>query len=91
MDEANTNSIASLLNATYGSSGGGGWDWSNIIGGVIFGIIGFVAFNYGRKMKSSKPLMVGIALMVFPYFVSNTLLLYIIGAGLCAALYFWRD
>lgn len=63
----------------------------NILGGILFGGIGFVAFVYGKKMSSFKPMALGIVLMGFPYFVRNTVLLYVIGAALTAALYFFRD
>jgi len=29
--------------------------------------------------------------MIYPYFVSNTILTFAIGIGLTAALYFWRE
>ena len=34
---------------------------------------------------------IGLALIAFPYFVSQTWLLYAIGLALCGALYIWRD
>jgi hypothetical protein len=64
---------------------------TNLIGGIIFGAIGFVAFTYGKKMGSWKPMAIGALLLVFPYFVADTKMLYIIGGGLTAALYFFRD
>ena len=33
----------------------------------------------------------GIALMVYPYFVPEIGMVYAIGGVLCAALFFWRD
>jgi hypothetical protein len=47
-------------------------------------------FIYGRKQRAVVPLLCGIALMVFPYFVSNGLLLAGIGAALAAIPYFFR-
>ena len=77
----------------YGVSnpmGGGGINWWNIIGGIVFGIIGWYAFIHGKKEKSWRPMVIGIVLMVYPYFVPNPLLAIGIGLGLTAALYFWR-
>ena len=71
--------------------GGFNFNWPNIIGGLLFGIVGWYAFSYGRKEKAYKPLTIGLVLMVYPYFVSNTILLYILGVGLSSLLYFWRD
>lgn len=34
---------------------------------------------------------VGMALMVYPYFISELWLVYAIGCALCAALFWWRD
>ena len=64
---------------------------ANIIGSVIFGGIGFVAFIYGKKMSGLKPMVIGLSLMIFPYFVSNTVWMYTIGALLTAALFLFRD
>jgi len=58
---------------------------------LLFGSIGLGFFIYGRKQRAPIPLLCGIALMVFPYFVSNALLLVAIGALLIAVPYFFRD
>jgi hypothetical protein len=57
---------------------------------LLFGSIGLGYFIYGRKQQAVVPLLCGIALMVFPYFVSNALLLAGIGAALAAIPYFFR-
>jgi hypothetical protein len=36
-------------------------------------------------------LALGVALMVYPYFVSATWALWAIGLGLCAAVYYFRE
>jgi hypothetical protein len=59
-----------------------------IIGAVIFGIVGFVAYRYGKKMSLPATKWIGIALMLYPYAVSATWLLYVVGAGLCFGAYF---
>ncbi len=63
---------------------------ANLIGNILFGSVGFVAFVYGKKTASFKPMVLGIALMVFPYFVSNTAAMYGIGSVLTAALFIAR-
>jgi len=57
---------------------------------VLFGSFGLGFFVYGRKQKAPVPLVCGIALMVYPYFVSNIYLLCAIGFGLIALPYFVR-
>jgi hypothetical protein len=58
---------------------------------LVFGSIGLGFFIYGRKQRAPVPLVCGVVLMVFPYFVSNVLLLVAIGAVLIAIPYFFRD
>lgn len=58
---------------------------------IIFGAIGLGVFSYGRKSKLLGPTIIGVALMAYPYFVSGTFLLYIVGIALIAVLYFWRE
>jgi hypothetical protein len=58
-----------------------------LIGVVIFGIIGYVAYRYGRKMSSHATKWIGVALMLYPYAISATWLLYVVGAGLCLGAY----
>ena len=58
-----------------------------IIGAVIFGIVGFVAYRYGKKMSLPATKWIGIALMLYPYVISATWLLYVAGAGLCFGAY----
>ena len=56
--------------------------------GVIFGSIGLGFFVYGKKQKAVIPLLSGIALMVFPYFISNLYILIFSGIVLVALPYF---
>jgi hypothetical protein len=62
-----------------------------LLWGLLYGSIGLGFFIYGRNQKAPVPLVCGIALMVFPYFVSNVVLLVLIGAALIAIPYFLRD
>ena len=67
------------------------FDAANLIGGFIFGSIGFVAFIYGKRMQLWKMMLCGLALMVFPYFVENMSILYSVGIAGTVALFFLRD
>jgi len=55
-----------------------------ILGAIVFGIVGMVAYFRGRRRSSSGLKWVGVALMVYPYAVSQTWLLWVLGAGLSA-------
>lgn len=61
-----------------------------LLWGLLFGSIGLGFFLYGRKQRAVVPLVCGLALMIFPYFVANTLLLIAIGIALVAIPYFVR-
>ncbi len=63
---------------------------ADLLGSVLFGIVGFAAYRYGKKSGSFNPMAIGVTLMVYPYFVSQTWLLYVIGLALCASLYLFR-
>jgi hypothetical protein len=61
-----------------------------LLWGLFFGSFGLGYFIYGRKQKAVVPLVCGLALMIFPYFVANTIVLVVIGAALMAIPYFVR-
>jgi len=59
-----------------------GWlMWSS-----LFSLIGFASFVYGRRQRRGAPTLVGVALMVYPYFVSRLAPLIGIGIVLIVAL-----
>lgn len=61
-----------------------------LLWGLLFGSFGLGFFVYGKRQKAVVPLVCGLALMIFPYFVSNTIILIAIGALLIAVPYFVR-
>ena len=61
-----------------------------ILWGLLFGSIGLGLFMYGRKQRAAVPLICGLTLMIFPYFISNTILLVAIGVALIVIPYFVR-
>jgi hypothetical protein len=65
-------------------------DTSSLLWGLLFGSIGLGFLIYGRKQKAVVPLVCGLALMIFPYFISNTILLITMGVVLMAVPYFLR-
>ena len=60
-----------------------------IAGVVIFSMIGIVAYYYGKRRGRSRMRWLGLALMLYPYVVWQTWLLYVVGAGLAIAA--WCD
>lgn len=61
------------------------------IGNLVFSGIGFVAFVYGKKQTQWRAMAIGIALMTYPYFVPSTIILYVVGFMLTAALFAFRE
>jgi hypothetical protein len=61
---------------------------AGMLWGVLFSSIGLGFFMYGKKQKASVPFICGIALMVCPYFVTNTLMLVLVSLVLIATPYF---
>ncbi|MEO6847395.1 MAG: hypothetical protein ABI443_07695 [Chthoniobacterales bacterium] len=62
-----------------------------IFGSIVFGAIGMGAFVYGKRTGRWQALIIGVALMAYPYFISSTMVLCLIGAALTAALFLFRD
>jgi hypothetical protein len=63
----------------------------NIVAYVLFGAIGMCAFMYGKRTAKIGPLVLGLLLGVYPYFVSDTWLLWGIGIVLTAGLFYWKE
>lgn len=62
-----------------------------LLGAILFGLVGYVAFRYGRRSENPPLTWTGVALMAYPYAVSQTWLLWVIGAALCGWVYLkWR-
>ena len=63
---------------------------ATLLWGLLFGSIGIGFFIYGKRQSMVVPLVCGLALMVYPYFVANAWLLLLIGIALMAVPYFLR-
>jgi len=63
---------------------------SLLLWSLLFSSVGLGFFMYGKKQKAVVPLFSGLGLMIYPYFVSNTILLVSIGAALIVLPYFVR-
>ena len=63
---------------------------AGLLWGVLFSGIGVGFFIYGRRQGRTVPLVSGLVLMIFPYFIPNTTAMVIIGAIFIAVPYFLR-
>jgi membrane protein DedA with SNARE-associated domain len=63
---------------------------SQLLWGLLFSSIGLGFFLYGKKQRAVVPLVCGLAMMIYPYFVPNAVALVAIGVVLAAIPYFLR-
>jgi hypothetical protein len=64
---------------------------ASLIWELLFSTVGVGYFIYGKKQRATVPLVCGLVLMVFPYFVSSAVLLVMIGVAISAVPYFIRE
>ena len=60
-----------------------------IVGAIVFGIVGLAAFVHGKRAARPRTRWLGLALMLYPYVVWQTWLLYVVGIVLTLAV--WLD
>jgi len=70
-----------------GGSGILGFDPKWIFASLVISSIGFVLLHYGKKMGRIPQLVVGLLMMIYPYFVTALLPMVIVGAALCVGLW----
>jgi hypothetical protein len=61
---------------------------AGLLWGVLFSSLGLGYFMYGRRQKASVPFACGVALMLYPYFVTNNIMLVLVGGVLLVIPYF---
>jgi hypothetical protein len=54
--------------------------FADLFGSFVFGSIGMAAIVYGKRAGLVNPMLFGVGLMGFPYFVTSTWALYAIGS-----------
>ncbi len=55
---------------------------------IVFGVVGIAAFRLGRRRERPPTVVMGLALMFYPYLVRGTGWLVAIGLALCAGVWF---
>ncbi|MEO6186811.1 MAG: hypothetical protein ABIP38_10630 [Steroidobacteraceae bacterium] len=62
-----------------------------LCGVLLFGTAGMVLFWQGRRRRNTKVKWIGLALMLYPYVIWGTVPVYVVGAALCiAAWWYWN-
>jgi hypothetical protein len=62
-----------------------------LFGAILFGLIGYGAWRYGKKKSRKYVKWLGVALMLYPYVVPSTWMMYVVGIMLCSACYYLRN
>ena len=63
-------------------------DPASLIASLLVSSVGFVLFEYGRRMRRVPQIGVGIVLLIYPYFVDNVWVMLGIGVILLVILWF---
>lgn len=62
-----------------------------LFGGILFGAIGSAAFMYGKRTQSFNIMAISAVMLAYPFFVTGTWDLYLVGTALTVALIYFRD
>jgi hypothetical protein len=57
---------------------------------LVFSLIGLAYFRYGRRQGDTPVVIIGVGLMIYPYFITNTLALIGVGALLMAGPFVYK-
>ncbi|MGD0678977.1 MAG: hypothetical protein ABSC94_26530 [Polyangiaceae bacterium] len=63
------------------------FDPTSLLVAFVVGSVGFVCFVFGKRQGRLPHMLAGVALIVYPYFVTNPLLSIGVGAGILALLW----
>ena len=66
------------------------FDAGSLFASLVFGAIGLGAFLYGKKEGLFVPMIAGVLLMAYPYFVPSAFWSWIIGTVITAAMFFFK-
>lgn len=62
-----------------------------LIGSLLFSGIGFVAFVFGKKQARPKAMILGLILLAYPYFITDTAAMYAVGIVVTVCLFVFKD
>ena len=63
---------------------GGGGGASGLILGILFSTLGVAYMRYGRKQDRPPAFVAGLAMSIYPWFISHPWPLFLIGVSLAA-------
>ena len=59
-----------------------------LLSGLFIGLIGMGLLMYGKKVMEPKCIGIGIAMCVYPYFVTSVVLMWLLAAACLAIVYY---
>jgi hypothetical protein len=64
-----------------------GYDAKWMLASLVISGIGFVLLSYGKKLGRIPQAVVGVLMLIYPYFVPSLIPMLIVGAALCVGLW----
>lgn len=65
---------------------------TDLIGSILFGLMGLVAWRHGRRTERPVVRWSGLVLMLYPYGITETWMLWALGLILCVWIWVqWHD
>jgi hypothetical protein len=64
---------------------------SSLFSSLLISCVGMGFFLYGKKAARFWPLLAGIALSIYPFFVTSVLLMWLIAAAIIVGVYIMRE
>ena len=63
---------------------------SQIIAGLFFGVVGIYVFRWGKRDQNFAHIFIGLALMIYPYFITHDVWTWVVGFALSGLAYYLR-
>ena len=63
----------------------------DLIAMLLFSVIGIIAFRNGKRELNIPRLVIGLVLLIFPYFIPSGLWLWVTGAARTGLLFVFRE
>jgi hypothetical protein len=63
------------------------FDVNSLLASIVPSSIGFVAFMYGKRQGRIPHMVIGVLMMIYPYFISNVLIMLAIGGAMSLGLW----
>lgn len=60
-------------------------NFSTLLAGFIFGTFGIYLIKEGRRVENPRKLVIGIVMLVFPYFIDSAIISWVLGTALFVA------